>query len=133
MLVTGASSGIGRAVALRAADAGARVVLVARSTDALRSVETELRNRGGLARSYPADLSSRTSTAELLSRLEAHGVIVDVLVNNAGRSIRRALDESYDRAHDFERTMALNYFGSLRLICRASLRRAPVFLRGRTG
>ena len=116
VVVTGASSGIGRAVALRAAAAGARVVLVARSADALSVLEGEIRNCGGRARSFAADLSSGASTADLLTRLSAHGVEVDVLVNNAGRSIRRPIDESYDRLHDFERTMALNYFGSLRLI-----------------
>jgi len=116
VLVSGASSGIGRAVALRAADAGAHVVLVARSADRLRSLEREIRLHGGRARSYAVDLSSTASTNELLSQLAAAGVVVDVLVNNAGRSIRRSIDESSDRLHDYERTMALNYFGSLRLI-----------------
>jgi short-subunit dehydrogenase len=116
VLVSGASSGIGRAVALKAADAGAHVVLVARSADRLRCLEAEIRRRGGRARSYAVDLSSTASTNELLSQLAAAGVVVDVLVNNAGRSIRRSIGESSDRLHDFERTMALNYFGSLRLI-----------------
>jgi short-subunit dehydrogenase len=116
VLVTGASSGIGRAVALKAAEAGAHVVLVARSADRLRCLEGEIRRRGGRARSYAADLSSTASTNELLAQLAAGGVVIDVLVNNAGRSIRRSIDESSDRLHDYERTMALNYFGSLRLI-----------------
>jgi NAD(P)-dependent dehydrogenase (short-subunit alcohol dehydrogenase family) len=116
VLVTGASSGIGRAVALKLGDAGATVLLVARSDEKLRVLAHEMEQRGGRARPYPADLSSRASADELLSRLAADRVTVDVLINNAGRSIRRPVEESYGRIHDFERTMAINYFGSLRLI-----------------
>jgi short-subunit dehydrogenase len=116
VLVSGASSGIGRSVALKAAEAGAHVVLVARSADRLRCLEAEIRRRGGRARSYAVDLSSTASTNELLSHLAGAGVVIDVLINNAGRSIRRSIGESSDRLHDYERTMALNYFGSLRLI-----------------
>jgi NAD(P)-dependent dehydrogenase (short-subunit alcohol dehydrogenase family) len=116
VLVTGASSGIGRAVALKLGDAGATVILVARSEEKLRALALEMERRGAQARSYPADLSSRASTDGLLSRLADDRVTVDVLINNAGRSIRRPVEESYGRLHDFERTMAINYFGSLRLI-----------------
>ncbi len=116
VLVTGASSGIGRAVALDAARAGATAVLVARSKDALDELKTEIERIGGSARVYPADLSSADSAKALLRRLHEDGVRVDVLVNSAGRSIRRAVEDSCDRLHDFERTMALNYFGALRLI-----------------
>jgi NAD(P)-dependent dehydrogenase (short-subunit alcohol dehydrogenase family) len=116
VLVTGASSGIGRAVAMKVAGAGATALLVARSDERLRSVEREIHQGGGRARAYSADLSSHASAHALLERLEGDGVAVDVLINSAGRSIRRAVDQSYDRLHDFERTMAINYFGSLRLI-----------------
>jgi NAD(P)-dependent dehydrogenase (short-subunit alcohol dehydrogenase family) len=116
VLVTGASSGIGRAIALKIADAGATVVLVARSEERLRDLEHEILRGRGRAYVYPADLSSPASAHALLARLEDDGVDVDVLINNAGRSIRRTIDQSYDRMHDFERTMAINYFGSLRLI-----------------
>lgn len=116
VLVTGASSGIGRAVALDVAEAGATALLVARGKEKLEELQAEIERSGGRAFPYPADLSSAESTAELLKRLEAADQHVDVLVNNAGRSIRRAIDESYERVHDFERTMAVNYFGSLRLI-----------------
>jgi short-subunit dehydrogenase len=116
LLVTGASSGIGRAVALRAAAAGALVLLVARSQEKLGELSALIESRGGRARVYAADLSSATSCEALTTRLAKDGARVDVLINNAGRSIRRAVCESYDRAHDYERTMALNYFGSLRLI-----------------
>lgn len=116
VLVTGASSGIGRAVAEKAAHAGAKVVLVARSAPALDDLARELRERGGEATYYAADLSSEESTEALLAALRRDGVHVDVLVNNAGRSIRRAVVDSYGRFHDFERTMSLNYFGTLRLV-----------------
>jgi len=91
-------------------------VLVARSLDKLQAVADTIAAAGGSARLYAADLSSASSSALLLERLETDGVIVDVLINNAGRSIRRSLAEACERAHDYERTMALNYFGSLRLI-----------------
>lgn len=116
VLVTGASSGIGRAVALRVAGAGGTAVLVARSQEKLDALRAEIEAHGGRALSCTADLSSAASAGELLSRLEAERVAIDVLVNNAGRSIRRPIHESFERAHDYERTMALNYFGSLRLI-----------------
>src|SRR5262249_28114829 len=111
-----ASSGIGLAVARKAASAGALALLVARSADKLAELEKELRLAGGQVACYVADLSSSESTEALLSRLRADAVSVDVLVNNAGRSIRPAVDRSSERLHDYERTMALNYFGSLRLI-----------------
>ncbi|HET7539257.1 MAG TPA: SDR family NAD(P)-dependent oxidoreductase [Polyangiaceae bacterium] len=116
VLVTGASSGIGRAVALRAAEANALVVLVARSQEKLRELQAVIESRGGRARLFVADLSSAASADALSRWLANEGLCVDVLINNAGRSIRRAVAESYHRAHDYERTMALNYFGSLRLI-----------------
>jgi short-subunit dehydrogenase len=116
VLVTGASSGIGRAVALELAALGAKLVLVARSLEKLQEVQSAIVAQDGSAEIYAADLSSATSTARLLERLERDGVVVDVLINNAGRSIRRSLVEGCERAHDYERTMALNYFGALRLI-----------------
>jgi short-subunit dehydrogenase len=116
VLVTGASSGIGRATALRAAKSGAKLVLVARSEPKLDELRAEIERHGGCATTYPVDLSSAAATQQLLEQLAAGGIEVDVLVNNAGRSIRRSIDEARERAHDYERTMALNYFGSVRLI-----------------
>ena len=116
VLVTGASSGIGEATARRVAAAGGTVILVARGADRLEEIAAEITAEGGKAEAEPGDLSDLEDIDRLAkSVLERHGR-VDVLVNNAGRSIRRSLDLSYDRFHDFERTMQLNYFGSVRLI-----------------
>jgi short-subunit dehydrogenase len=116
VLVTGASSGIGRAVALKIGEARGRVVIAARSEDKLRTLQREIERAGGSAASYAVDLSSKDSTDAFLARLAGDGVVIDVLINNAGRSIRRSIEDSYERIHDYERTMALNYFGSVRLI-----------------
>jgi NAD(P)-dependent dehydrogenase (short-subunit alcohol dehydrogenase family) len=116
VLITGASSGIGRALAIRLGIAGAKLVLVARSPDKLEETKGAVESAGGRAFVYPCDLSSAEETEQLVrSVLSEHGQ-VDVLVNNAGRSIRRSVAGSYDRLHDFERTFALNFFGALRLI-----------------
>ncbi len=116
VLVTGGSSGIGKAAALKIAAAGARVLICARNQDELAATQREISEAGGICHVYIADLSEEKSCAELVQRIvDEHGG-VDILINNAGRSIRRSIALSYDRFHDFERTMQLNYFGSLRLI-----------------
>lgn len=114
ILVTGASSGIGRALALRLAQLGASVLLVARSQEKLAQLVREIRLNGGDARAFPCDLTVDSDVQALIAQLEQEPPI-DVLVNNAGRSIRRSLARSFDRLHDFERTMQLNYFGALRI------------------
>ncbi len=119
VVVTGASSGIGHAAAIMLARAHARVILVARGEEKLAETMEEIKAMGGTAFSYPCDISDMDACDNLIDKImEDHGAI-DVLVNNAGRSIRRSISLSYDRFHDFERTMQLNYFGSLRLILRA--------------
>ncbi|MFT3925629.1 MAG: SDR family oxidoreductase [Myxococcales bacterium] len=114
VLITGASSGIGRAVALRVAAEGGVPLMVARSLDKLEALRDHIVSRGGQAEVFACDLNVASDIDALLARLENEAP-VDVLVNNAGRSIRRSLSHSYDRLHDFERTMQLNYFGALRL------------------
>jgi NAD(P)-dependent dehydrogenase (short-subunit alcohol dehydrogenase family) len=115
VLVTGASSGIGRATALRIAEAGGTVLLVARDAAKLDEVASLIAARGGSAEAYPCDLTDAAATARLVAQLlDGHGR-VDVLVNNAGRSIRRSIRESYERMHDYERLMQLNYFAPVRL------------------
>lgn len=118
VMITGASSGIGWATALKVGEAGGRVLLVARSTDKLAELKEEIEEAGGTAWIHPCDLSDIDDVDRMATEvLEEHGH-VDILVNNAGRSIRRSVELSYDRFHDFERTIQLNYFGSLKLILR---------------
>ena len=116
ILITGASSGIGLETALKVGDAGGEVVLVSRTREKLEDVAAQVEERGGKAHVHPCDLADLEDIDRLAREvLVEHGGI-DVLVNNAGRSIRRSVARSYDRFHDFERTMQLNYFGALKLI-----------------
>jgi short-subunit dehydrogenase len=115
-MVTGASSGIGEATAKACAARGAIVLMVARRADALERVRAEIEASGGTASSYPCDLTDADQAERLIGRVIAEHGGVDVLVNNAGRSIRRSITLSYDRMHDFERTMAINYFAPVRLM-----------------
>jgi thioester reductase-like protein len=116
VLITGASSGIGLETALKVGEAGGIVLLVSRTREKLEEVAKQVEELGGTAHVHPADLSDLEDIDRLAAEvLEQHGG-VDVLVNNAGRSIRRSVERSYDRFHDFERTMQLNYFGALKLI-----------------
>jgi NAD(P)-dependent dehydrogenase (short-subunit alcohol dehydrogenase family) len=116
VLITGASSGIGLETALKVGEAGGEVLLVSRTREKLEEVAKQVEELGGTAHVHPADLSDLEDIDRLAAEvLEQHGG-VDVLVNNAGRSIRRSVERSYDRFHDFERTMQLNYFGALKLI-----------------
>jgi thioester reductase-like protein len=116
IVVTGASSGIGAEVARRIGEAGGEVMLVSRTREKLEELATEIEELGGTAHVHPADLSDMDDIDRLGNEiLEKHGR-VDILINNAGRSIRRSVAASYDRFHDYERTMQLNYFGALKLI-----------------
>jgi len=116
VLITGASSGIGRAAAIKVAAAGGIPLLVARGAEKLEETKQEIERQGGSAWVYTADLSDTDSVGELVGRVLADHPAVDMLVNNAGRSIRRSVAQSYDRFHDYERTMQLNYFGTIKLI-----------------
>jgi len=116
VMITGASSGIGRATALKAAEAGATVLLVARSRDKLEATRAEIAAEGGEAHIHTCDLADPDDVERMGQEVIEQHDHVDVLVNNAGRSIRRSVALSYERFHDFERTMQLNYFGSLKLI-----------------
>jgi len=116
ILITGASSGIGQETALKVGEAGGTVLLVSRTREKLEEVARQVEAAGGTAHVHPADLSDLEDIDRLAEEiLEEHGG-VDILINNAGRSIRRSVARSYDRFHDYERTMQLNYFGALRLI-----------------
>jgi NAD(P)-dependent dehydrogenase (short-subunit alcohol dehydrogenase family) len=116
VLITGASSGIGKAAAFKIARAGGIPILVARGEEKLREAKLEIEDLGGAAYHYTADLSDPDSIEDLYHRVLADHLTVDILVNNAGRSIRRSVALSYDRFHDFERTIQLNYLGTIKLI-----------------
>ena len=116
ILITGASSGIGLTTAHRLANAGAHVLLVARTKETLDAVKAEIEATGGKADVFPCDLNDMESIDAVAQRILASVDHIDILINNAGRSIRRAVHESTDRFHDFERTMQLNYFGAVRLV-----------------
>ena len=116
VVVTGATSGIGRECALRLARADARVVLVARTVEKLEETIAAIEEQGGVAHAYACDVADLDACDKLVTDVTADFGGADILINNAGRSIRRSVRYSYDRFHDFERTMQLNYFGALRLI-----------------
>lgn len=116
ILLTGASSGIGEAAAEKFAAKGATVVAVARRQELLDDLVGRISAKGGDARAHAVDLSDLDAIDELVATIERDLGGVDILINNAGRSIRRPLAESLDRWHDVERTMTLNYYSPLRLI-----------------
>jgi NAD(P)-dependent dehydrogenase (short-subunit alcohol dehydrogenase family) len=118
VLVTGGSSGIGLSAACRFAEAGAVTIICARGEDKLADAVKAIKDRAGKHAkvfSYSVDIADEASCAEFVKALQDEHGGVDFLINNAGRSIRRAIEASYERFHDFERTMQLNYFGSLRI------------------
>jgi short-subunit dehydrogenase len=116
VLITGASSGIGEATAHNIGRAHGEVVLVARSIDKLEQTAWAVNQAGGRAHVYPCDLTDMEAVGELAERVQADLGHVDILLNNAGKSIRRSLALSYDRFHDFQRTMQLNYFAPVKLM-----------------
>jgi len=116
VLITGASSGIGKAAAVKVADAGATVLLVARSVEKLEETKHEIESAGGIAHIHRCDMSDIEDIERMADEVLAYHGQVDILVNNAGRSIRRGVELAYDRFHDYERTMQVNYFGAVRLI-----------------
>jgi NAD(P)-dependent dehydrogenase (short-subunit alcohol dehydrogenase family) len=115
-LITGGSSGIGAAAAKKIAGAGGEVVLVARTQENLDKVADDIRGSGGIAHVYPCDLTGMDAIAAMADTVLADLGGIDMLINNAGRSIRRSLALSYDRIHDYQRTMQLNYLGAVQLI-----------------
>jgi NAD(P)-dependent dehydrogenase (short-subunit alcohol dehydrogenase family) len=114
VLITGGSSGIGLAAAERCAEAGARVLIAARDPEKLEAARAKLSGLGTV-HAYACDIADPAACEAFAKQVLAEHGGVDYLVNNAGRSIRRAIDLSYDRFHDYERTMQLNYFAVVRL------------------
>jgi len=115
VLITGGSSGIGKAAALKIAAAGAVTLIVARDTAKLAATRLEAAARGLSIVTYAADIADPAQCDALIKTIIADHGGVDILINNAGRSIRRGIEHSYDRLHDFERTMRINYFASVQL------------------
>jgi NAD(P)-dependent dehydrogenase (short-subunit alcohol dehydrogenase family) len=129
VVVTGASSGIGNALAKKLALARARVVLVARTRERLEETREVISDMGGEAHVYPCDLTDMGAIDSCVESIQSDLGRVDILVNNAGRSIRRSVWESRERFHDYERTMQLNYFGAVRMITAL----LPSMIRRRSG
>jgi short-subunit dehydrogenase len=116
VLITGASFGIGECLAEQLADTQAHLLLVARTVEKLLDVKKRVEARGGRADVFPCDLTNPAAVQTLLEQLLALPDGIDVVVNNAGKSIRRSVFDSLDRLHDFTRTMNLNYFGPVQLL-----------------
>jgi short-subunit dehydrogenase len=116
VLITGASSGIGRAAALKIGAAGGIVLLVARTREKLEELAGDIDQLGGVAYAHPCNLTDIDDIDRLAHEVLEQHQAVDILINNAGKSIRRSVDRSYDRFHDYQRTMQLNYFGPVKLI-----------------
>jgi len=115
VLITGGSSGIGRATALKLANTHARQIIVARDQQKLNTVREAIESAGGRAAVYSCDVTDETACSALISAvLNDHGP-VDILINNAGHSIRRAIEHSYERLHDYERLIRINYLSAVRL------------------
>jgi thioester reductase-like protein len=116
VIITGGSSGIGAAAAHKIAAAGGIPILVARTQEKLDEVKAEIESNGGTAHAYSCDLSDMDAIEATVEQIFADHPAVDMLINNAGRSIRRGVKLSYDRFHDYERTIRLNYLGAVKMI-----------------
>jgi thioester reductase-like protein/short-subunit dehydrogenase len=116
VIITGASSGIGRASAVAVAERGGCVFALARNGDALDDLVAEIRSNGGQAYAFTCDVTDSGSVEHTIKDILGRFDHVDYLVNNAGRSIRRSVVNSTDRLHDYERVMAVNYFGAVRMV-----------------
>ena len=112
VILTGASSGIGRAMALQLAEQGARLALAARRADRLEAVAEQCRQKGGQAIAIPTDVSQPEACQQLVAQTLAHYGRIDTLINNAGISMWARFDEVQDLSI-FERIMRINYLGSV--------------------
>jgi short-subunit dehydrogenase len=116
VLITGASSGIGKATAMKVGAAGGITLLVSRTREKLEEVAAEIEDVGGVAYVHPANLTDMDDIDRMAREVLEQHEAVDILVNNAGKSIRRSVENAYDRFHDYQRTMQVNYFGAVKLI-----------------
>lgn len=116
ILITGASAGIGKATALKLAETDAQIILVARTESKLIATQKEIEAKGGIAHVISCNLSDLDAIDALVEEVNERFGHVDILINNAGRSIRRSIRNAYDRFHDYQRTMQLNYFAPVKLM-----------------
>jgi short-subunit dehydrogenase len=129
IIITGASSGIGEEAALQLAQAGAKVCLIARRAEELQRIQVKIQAQGGDVSIYPADITDQEQLEACVTQILSAHEKVDVLVNNAARSIRRPILESLDRLHDYERTMQINYFAAVNM----TLHLLPHFMKNGAG
>jgi short-subunit dehydrogenase len=115
IVLTGSSSGIGEQAALQLAQQGAKLCLIARRRDELERVQQAIQQAGGEVWIYPADITVDEQARDCIAQILKDHSKVDVLINNAGRSIRRPITQALDRLHDYERTMQTNYMAAVRL------------------
>lgn len=116
ILITGASYGIGEAVALLLAEFEVHLILVARSHSKLKALQGIISQKGAMVSFYPTDLTQEAAVQQLIDDLKGLSHGLDIVISNAGHSIRRSIDQSLDRFHDFQRTMGINYFGPVQLL-----------------
>jgi NAD(P)-dependent dehydrogenase (short-subunit alcohol dehydrogenase family) len=116
VLITGASYGIGECLADALAEANAHLLLVARTAEKLEEVKRRVEARGGRAEVFPCDLRDEAAVQALSETIRGRPGGVDVVVSNAGKSIRRSVFDSLDRFHDVTRTVGVNYLGPVRLL-----------------
>ncbi|ENU91971.1 hypothetical protein F971_03064 [Acinetobacter vivianii] len=129
IIITGASSGIGEEAALQLARAGAKVCLIARRVEELQRIQVKIQAQGGDVSIYPADITDQEQLEACVTQILSAHDKVDVLVNNAARSIRRPILESLVRLHDYERTMQINYFAAVNM----TLHLLPHFMKNSAG
>ena len=113
IIITGASYGIGEALSYILADIDCRLILLARTTEKLQTIQHQLSAKKAQIEIFPIDLRNNEQIDHFLNHIEHNQI--DILINNAGHSIRRPIMQSLHRLHDFERTMQLNYFAPVKL------------------
>ena len=112
VIVTGASSGIGRSLALRLASQGAKVALAARRAERLEIVAEECHQRGGESLVVPTDVSNEAQCKALVEKTVATFGKLDMLVNNAGLAVVARL-EDYSNLTLFKHTIDVNFYGAV--------------------
>lgn len=116
VLITGASSGIGEQLAYMLEDVDVHLILVARREEKLLAIKREIEKRAAKVSIFPADLRNNEEMEKLLEFIHKLPDGLDLIVSNAGISIRRSIKDSLSRYHDFTRTMAINYFAPVQLL-----------------